>query len=149
MFVLFNKEGTFIGYSPDIPENTELLKKEIPNSQSDITMWRWDGDYQTGRMIPLDIGYPVEEMELERELFEYIDKKYPLAVQMRNIIKQIKMLVKNNLNLQDDDFMDMSDYIINAVDKHDKRVKYYRNYASLIPKDESERQFNTVFGKQS
>ncbi|NBO98598.1 MAG: hypothetical protein EBU90_00455 [Proteobacteria bacterium] len=147
MFALFNTDKTFIGYSPDIPENSNILKKEIPEEQSDVTLWRWDGDYDSGRMVPVDIGYPIEEIELERQLFDYISKEYPINVQMLKIIKQLRRIVQDNDQLQEDGFMDMSDCIISAVDKYHKRVNYYRNYAKLIPKHESEQQFNSAFGK--
>jgi hypothetical protein len=148
MFALFNIEKQFIGYSPDIPENSNILKKEIPEEQSDVTLWRWEGNYDNGKMVSIDIGYPVEEIELERQLFEYIGKEYPINVQILNIMKQLRRIVQNNDQLQDDEFMDMSDCIINAVDKYTKRVNYYRNYANLISKHESEQQFNNAFGKR-
>ena len=147
MFVLFNKDKQFIGYSPDIPENSGLLKKEIPKNQSDIRMWVWSGGYDDGKMIPIDIGYPIEEIELEKQLFSYIANTYPLNIQMNNIIKQLKLIVRENDLSQDDDFMDMADCILNAVDKHDKRVNYYKNYSNFIPKNETERQFNDTFTK--
>ena len=147
MFVLFNSEKRFIGYSPDIPENSNILKIEIPEAQSDITLWRWEGSYDNGRMVPVDIGYPIEEIELERQLFDYITKEYPINVQMIKIIKQLRKIVQDNDQLEDEGFMDMADTIVSAVDKYDKRVNYYRNYAKLIPKHESEQQFNSAFGK--
>lgn len=147
MFALFNVEKQFIGYSPDIPENTNILKKEIPEEQSDVILWRWEGDYDNGRMVHVDIGYPIEEIELERQLLEYIAKEYPINVQILNIMKQLRKIIQNNDELQDDEFMDMSDCIVSAVDKYTKRVNYYRNYAKLIPKHESEQQFNSAFGK--
>ena len=145
MFALFNKDKIFIGYSNDIPDTSTVLKKEIPKEQSDIMLWRWEGDYENGRMVSVDIGYPIEEIELEKELFSFIDKNYPPQIQMLNIIKQLRKIVQNNENIQDDNFVDMSDYILNAVDKYDKRVNYYRNYAKLISKHESEIQFKSIF----
>jgi hypothetical protein len=145
MFALFNKDKTFIGYSNDIPDTSTVLKKEIPKEKSDIILWRWEGDYENGRMVSVDIGYPIEEIELEKELFNFIDKNYPPQIQMLNIIKQLRKIVQNNENIQDDNFVDMSDYILNAVDKYDKRVNYYKNYAKLISKNESETQFKSIF----
>jgi hypothetical protein len=145
MFALFNKDKTFIGYSNDIPDTSTVLKKEIPKEKSDIILWRWEGDYENGRMVSVDIGYPIEEIELEKELFNFIDKNYPPQIQMLNIIKQLRKLVQNDENMQDDNFVDMSDYILNAVDKYDKRVNYYKNYAKLISKNESETQFKSIF----
>jgi hypothetical protein len=146
MFALFNKNKIFIGYSPDIPENSDLLKIEIPESKSNITIWKWDGDYDNGKMVPISTGYPMEEIELERELFDYIDKRYPLGVQLANIIKQISKILKKYPDLEDDEFVDMSHYVLNAVDKTNKRIKYFKNHSQLISKDESERQFREAFG---
>lgn len=145
MFVLFNKNKAFVGYSPDIPENSDLLKIKIPESQSDITVWKWEGDFDNGKMVPLISGYPVEEIELERELFEYIDKRYPLAIQMTNIIRQISKILRKYPDLEDDEFVDMSHYILNAVDKTNKRIKYFKNNSQLISKNESEQQFKQAF----
>ena len=66
---------------------------------------------------------------------------------MLKIIKQLRKIVQDNDQLEDEGFMDMADTIVSAVDKYDKRVNYYRNYAKLIPKHESEQQFNSAFGK--
>lgn len=136
MFVLFNKDKKFIGYSSDISENSELLKLEIPEEKSDISFWKWEGTYENGRMVPIDVGYPIEEYELEKSLFEYINKNYPIQTQMINIIKQLRKIVKENAELEDYQFMDMSDCIINAVEKMNNRINYYKNYEKLITKNE-------------
>jgi hypothetical protein len=83
-----------LGYSPDIPENSNILKKEIPEEQSDVTLWRWEGNYDNGKMVSIDIGYPVEEIELERQLFEYIGKEYPI-----NVLTAVLFPTKSNHNL--------------------------------------------------
>jgi hypothetical protein len=147
MYALFNKDKNFIGFSPEIPHQS-LLSKKISSEQSDLRSWRWEGDYDTGRMVSLDSGYPIEEIELEKMLFSYIEKKYPLPVQLTNIMNQLRKIIENNDSLQDDSFMDMSDCIKNAVDKHNKRVNYYKNYYKMRPKDESKQYFNNVFGKK-
>ena len=139
MFALFNKNKEFIGYSPEVPENSELLKIKIPKEKSDILAWKWEGDYDTGNMVPIDIGYPMEEIELEKDLFQFIHKNYPLQTQLINIIKQLRKIVENNENLESYEFMDMSDCILNAVDKMNQRINYYKNYYKLISKDETEK----------
>ena len=137
MFVLFNKEKKFIGYSPDLPDSSNILKIKIPDEQSNLSMWKWEGDYENGGMVLFDIGYPIEEIKIERELFDYINQKYPLEMQIFNIVKQLRQLVQHKEDLQDDDFMDMSDVIVNAIQKYHKRVEFYENYANLISKTES------------
>jgi hypothetical protein len=147
MFALFNKDKNFIGYSNDIPDNSCILKKEIPPETSDMLLWRWEGDYDNGKMISIGMGYPIEEIELEKKFFNDINKKYPIETQFLNIIKQLKKIVQHNQDMIDDDFIDMADCIINAEDKYNKRINYYRNYERLILKNESEEQFKNIFGK--
>jgi hypothetical protein len=146
MYALFNKDKVFIGFSSEIPHES-FLGKEIPAEQRDLKTWRWEGDYETGKMVSINAGYPIEEIELEKMLFGYIEKKYPLAVQLNNIMNQLRKIVEKDDSLQDDDFMDMSDCIKNAVDKHNKRVNYYKNYSKIISKNESKQQFAKVFGQ--
>ena len=143
MYALFNKDKIFIGFSPEIPHKS-LLSKKLAPEQNNIKEWRWEGDYDSGGMVSLNAGYPAEEIELERMLFDYINKKYPFPVQLLNIMNQLRKIVENNDSLQDDSFMDMSDCIRNAVDKHNKRVNYYKNYSIIIPKNESKQ---NVFDK--
>jgi hypothetical protein len=136
MFALFNSEKKFIGFSPDILDNDKVLKIRIPDEQSDIRLWRWEGDYDTGKMVYCDVGYPIEEEELEKKLFDYIANKYPISIQLINIIRQLTKIAKNDPNIQDYEFMDMSDCILNAIDKQIKRINYYRNYEKLVFKNE-------------
>lgn len=146
MYALFNKQKVFIGFSQDIPHES-ILRKEIPKERSDIRRWRWEGDYDTGRMVPMEEGYPVEEIELEKMLFKYIEERYPLKTQIINIINQLRLIVEKEDSLQDDSFMDMSDCIKNALDKHNKRINYYKQHTNLISKNESKKQYNQVFRK--
>lgn len=136
MYALFNNEKKFIGYSPDEGNHPNIFKIKIPQEQSDIRLWQWEGNYDDGKMVPLDIGYPRDEMEMEIKLFEYIEKKYPITIQILNIIKQLRKLVQYDKHIQDYEFMDMSDSIINAVDKQLKRVSYYKNYERHLKANE-------------
>lgn len=145
MYALFNKDKIFIGFSPDESSHPNLLKKEIPKEQSDFRTWKWEGDYDTGRMVPLNTDYSIEEIELENILFRYIENKYPLKTQLINIMNQIRKIVQYNEDLQDDSFIDMHDCIKNALDKHTKRINYYQNYSKIIPKNESKQK--QLFGR--
>jgi hypothetical protein len=148
MLVLFNKDKQFIGFSPDLPQEAleNFYTKEVPESQADFTKWRWDGDYESGRMVSIvEDGYPIEELELERQLFEKIDQKYPLGVQLVNIIRQLKLL--SNEGEADYRFTDMADTILDAVEKHDSRIKYYQSRNKLLNKEDAQQQFTNTFGK--
>lgn len=132
MYALFNKEKKFIGFSPDQIPNS--LIKEIPKEQSDFTLWKWQGDYDTGKMILINSDVKIEEIEIDNALFRYVESKYPLKVQLINIITQLRKVVQYNDILQDDDFMDMSGAILNMVDKYKKRIKYIQKYPNLVKK---------------
>jgi hypothetical protein len=124
MFALFNSDLKFIGYSPDMPAQPHILKKEIPSHQRDLNVWKWQGDFNSGKMVSLfEEDVQDEEVEAEKRMIGDINAKYPLGVQMINIIRQLKLLADQN-NSQDERFMDMAEEILNAMDKHDKRLKY-------------------------
>jgi hypothetical protein len=126
MYVLFNKDNKFIGYSPDISPQANILKKEIPSSQQDLNVWKWVGDYHTGKMVSIfEENFNQEELEEEKKAFANINEKYPIGVQLANIIRQIKKIADSlPISTQDDRFMDMAEIILNTLDKHDKRIKY-------------------------
>jgi hypothetical protein len=147
MLVLFNKDKQFVGFSPDLPPEAleNLYTKNIPETQTDFTKWRWEGDYDSGRMVSIvEDGYPIEELDLEKRLFEEIDQKYPLGVQLVNIIRQLKLISKGKET--DYRFEDMSDMILDAVEKYDSRIKYYESRNKLLNKKDAQQQFNSTFG---
>lgn len=124
MYALFNKDKIFIGYSPDIPPQTDILKKEIPDLKKDLRTWKWVGDYDNGKMISIfEEGYSEEDLEKEKELFSKVNSKYPINVQLINIIRQLK-IISEGLLKSDDVFLDMADEILNAVELQEKRIKY-------------------------
>ena len=55
MFVLFDKNKNFIGYSEDIPDlpTLNVLKLKIPEEKKDISKWRWEGNLLNGKMVPI------------------------------------------------------------------------------------------------
>jgi hypothetical protein len=55
MYVLFDKNKNFIGYSPDFPDtpNLGIFKLKLPEDQSDINEWTWEGDMFTGKMVKI------------------------------------------------------------------------------------------------
>ena len=55
MFVLFNRDKKFIGYSEDIPDtpNLGVLRLELPEVFNDLTKWQWEGDMLSGGMVEI------------------------------------------------------------------------------------------------
>jgi len=124
MFALFNTNLNFIGYSPDIQDQPHILKKEIPEHQRDLNVWKWEGNYTDGKMVSIfEEGIPQEELEEQKRMFNDLNSKYPTGVQLVNIIRQLKKIAEQS-ELQDDRFMDMAENVLNVMDKHDKHLKY-------------------------
>jgi hypothetical protein len=129
MVVLFNKDKQFIGYGDNFPSNPELgiLKKEISSEEFDLSVWRWDGDFDTGSMVKIsDNPYPINNMDLQNSLYEKIYKEYPIDLQNLIIIKKLKIICDNMTNnIMTDEFKNMSDLIIKAVEIYDHENKFY------------------------
>jgi hypothetical protein len=146
MLALFNKDKQFIGYSPDIPPSSTLLTREISPEQRDLTVWSWVGDYDTGQMVSIaDQGYPQEEIDLEYQLAEEINLKYPIPVQLINIINQLQKITP--IENMDKDFALMAQTIQTAVEKYQQKLKYLQSTNALTTKDESIKKFRAAFGR--
>jgi hypothetical protein len=146
MHALFNKNKQFIGYSPDIPPSSSLLRKEIPPNQTDFTIWSWVGDYDTGKMVSIaEKGYPQEEIDIEQQLFEEINLKYPLGMQLIYIIKQLQKTTP--IENMDKDFAQMAQTVLSAVEKYQQKIKYLQSTNSLVNKNETVKKFREVFGR--
>jgi hypothetical protein len=129
MYALF-KNGEFIGYSPDNLFAPDITVKEIPQDQQDLSIWKWSGGLNGKMILILDEGYPQEQIETEEELFKKIHIKYPLGVQLVNIIRQVKK-ISNHLDCTDDKFSDMAEDILSAIDMYDNRIKHRLNRKKL------------------
>lgn len=145
MFALFNLNKQFIGLSPDVPSSAQVLKKEIPIEQSDPRIWKWEGDYDNGKMIKIFSDERIEEFDLEGQLFEEIDLKYPLGIQLINITKQLHRITP--IENMDRDFALMAQTILAAVEKYKQKLKYLESLNKLTTKNESIKKFREVFGK--
>jgi len=53
MFVLFNRDKKFIGYSDDIPDipTLNVFKLKLPEAVNDIIKYEWIGDMFNGKMV--------------------------------------------------------------------------------------------------
>jgi hypothetical protein len=126
MFVLFNKNKEFIGYSEDCPTIPTISKKEIPQEKSDITKWRWDGDFENGQMVSLyENPYEITEQDLQEDLFEKINREYPIDLQIVILMKQIKEIASSSRIKLNDDFSKMSDIILKAVEIYEEEHKFF------------------------
>ena len=128
MFALFNNKK-FIGYGKDLPNNPNLnlSVKEISLDKQDFTVWRWDGDFDNGKMVLINENpYPVEKIDLDTSLYEKIYNNYPLDLQIVILIKQVKLL-SEKANCLDPEFDKMSNLILKAVENYEHDRKFYLN----------------------
>jgi hypothetical protein len=129
MFALFNANKNFIGYGKDLPDNPSLniLSKEIPLDNQDLTVWRWDGDFDDGKMVLINENpYPVEEIDFDTSLYEKIYNKYPIDLQLVILMKQVKML-SEKADCLHPEFDEMSKLILKAVENYEHERKFYLN----------------------
>lgn len=124
MYVLFNVEGTFIGYSPDAPPQANILKIEIPDHLK-LSEWYWEGDFNNGKMVPILSDSPNEANEIL--IFEKLNQRYPLSKQLHLIVRQLYKTTKDNPEA-DSEFLDMAEQIIDAIDNKAQRLKYYSSF---------------------
>jgi hypothetical protein len=129
MFALFNSSKNFIGYGNEIPDNPNLnlSVKEIPSDKQDLTVWRWDGDFDNGKMVLINENpYPVEKIDLDTSLYDKIYQNYPIDLQIVILMKQVKLL-SEKANCLDPEFDEMSKLILKAVENYEHERKFYLN----------------------
>lgn len=106
MFAIFDQNKNFISYS-DEKFDDRFLSREIPQEQSNLLEWRWDGNYDTGKMVKID-SLPYNDPQNP----EFFNKKYPLPLFFSLLLKQIYLLAKKQ-NLLDVSFETMvKDFIL-------------------------------------
>jgi hypothetical protein len=111
MIALFNSNKNFIGFCEDFPEqnNLNFFKIEVPEKYADPTKYTWIGDFYNGEFIEIEKASYIKSQE---EMMENIIKKYPIQVQIINIIKQLNTL-SNKEKIYDYNFKEMSNEILN------------------------------------
>ena len=91
MYVVFDLNKNFISYSDNM-FGGNFLFKEIAEEESDILNWRWDGDYDNGKMVKLEDS-PYEHNSSTEEAFQ---EKYPLHIFFTIILKQLFLTSSKN-----------------------------------------------------
>jgi hypothetical protein len=118
MLALFNHNKQLIGYAPNIQEesNFQGLYKEIPLEFSNLSEWHWEGDFDNGEMIS---NRKIIELDNEAKALKEIIERYPLGIQITNIIRQLHLISKN-VNLFDNRFKEMSTDVLDILSKYNK-----------------------------
>lgn len=111
MLALFNKNNKkFIGFCENFPEesNINFLKMDVPFEYSNPSKYTWTGDFYNGEFVEIQKASYIKSKE---EILEDIIKKYPIQIQIINILKQLNILSKKE-NIYDNHFKEMSEEII-------------------------------------
>jgi hypothetical protein len=118
MLALFNKNKQLIGYAPNISEDNSFqgYHKEIPLEFSNLKEWHWEGDFDNGKMVS---NRKIIELDNEAKALKEIIEKYPLGIQITNIIRQLHLISKN-ANLFNNDFKEMSTDVLDILSKYNK-----------------------------
>lgn len=118
MYAVFDKNKTFLSFSDKIiPMDNSSLNfffKEIPEDKSDILNWRWDGDYETGGMVPIEKNpYPNVYSK------SFFEEKYSFHVLISILLKQI-FLNSEKLGTTEYVFKEMvKDYTVSFEDQEE------------------------------
>ena len=120
MIALFNQEKKFVGYSQDDLPFPNLLRKQISEECSDLNLWKWSGDYDTGQMVSInEEGHQLSKNNFDerKKALENIFNKYPLEIQVLHTMQQLYNVVKNTPSANDV-FMDMVEEIVATIEKY-------------------------------
>lgn len=90
MYAVFNLNKNFISYS-DNTFNGNFLFKQIPEEQSDFLNWRWEGDYDTGKMVKIE-----DDPYCNNLTESNFEEKYPLPIFFTILLKQLFLTSSKN-----------------------------------------------------
>ena len=100
MFAVFDQNKKFLSFSNEKFEGNFLFKL-IPEEQSNLLEWRWEGNYDDGKMVKLSDDFYNEA--LSHEAFK---NKYPLPLLLSILLKQLYIL-SEKLELTDYQFHEL------------------------------------------
>ncbi len=111
MYALFDQKKEFIGFSENFPDiyGSGIIKIKVPDEYADPTKFMWKGTLDNGAFFELNEFLNLKD---KKEKFEIILNKYPLEIQLINIIKQLNTLSEKQ-NIFDLNFKQMATDILN------------------------------------
>jgi len=124
MYAVFDLNKTFISYSDNM-FGGNFLFKEIAEEESDILNWRWDGDYDTGKMVKLE-NEPYPNI-LTENIFE---EKYPISVFFTILLKQMFLTSSKNKTI-DPLFEEMVKDYIRTYEDNDSYISLLKEANKL------------------
>jgi len=152
MYCIFNKQTKkLIGYcdkSTFEAAKNQYLFYEIPPEKRNLLAYKWEGDYESGSMVPL-VGdtYDVSEYEEEKKLVEKLETLYPFYTQMYILGKQLYHFIELKESGLLPEFKDWFESTSKLLQHYEKRKKYFENspHHKFITKNEQRKKFAETF----
>lgn len=116
MFAVFDKNKTFISFS-DQNFGGDFLFREIPEEQSNLLKWRWDGDYDNGSMVFLDESFYDDSLSVDG-----FKNKYPLPALFSILFKQL-FLISEKTSTTDYLFQELVKDFLNTFESEDSYIE--------------------------
>jgi len=130
MFAVFNQNKNFISFSNEKFDGNFLFK-EIPDDQSNLLEWRWEGNYDDGYMVKLSENF--YEEELSENAFK---NKYPLPLMLSVLFRQM-FIMSEKLNITDYQFNELVKDFLNTFENEEEYINLLK-IANKIKKYEKE-----------
>jgi len=130
MFAVFNQNKNFISFSNEKFDGNFLFK-EIPDDQSNLLEWRWEGNYDDGHMVKLSENF--YEEELSENAFK---NKYPLPLMLSVLFRQM-FIMSEKLNITDYQFNELVKDFLNTFENEEEYINLLK-IANKIKKYEKE-----------
>lgn len=141
VYFIFNRDTkalVTVSADAEIFTNGNFLIKKIKLSDHDLdggefnlARFRWEGDYDTGKLIDLfkEKKAVVTEEEIDRKYYSIFFRKYSVEDTLFNIIIRTDSAGGANAS---QNFHDMRIFLINILDKKQKEIEFYKNSPNHI-----------------
>jgi hypothetical protein len=130
MFAVFNQNKNFISFSNEKFDG-DFLFKEIPENQSNMFEWRWEGNYDDGQMVKLSESFYSDE--LSETGFK---NKYPIPLMLSILFRQV-FIISEKLNITDYQFNELVKDFLNTFENEEEYISLLK-IANKIKKYEKE-----------
>ena len=140
MFVLFNNQKEFIGYSDQLPPTIQYYQNIGENF--DINKNFWDGDYDNGSLKKIETQ-KINEFELEFDFVNKVKALYNTEISHLLCIKQLGK-ISEYINLFDPEFKEMWLELQPLFKKYDNIVENLKNVDKLEKKEETYEKFKNI-----
>jgi hypothetical protein len=140
MFVLFNNQKEFIGYSDQLPPSIQYYRNI--DDDFDINKEFWDGNYENGSIKKIETQ-KLNEFELEADFINKTKALYNTEISHLLCIRQLGK-ISEYINLFDPQFKEMWLELQPLFGKYDNIVENLKNLDKLEKKEETYEKFKNV-----